>query len=405
MKNTFLNTSLNCLLFFLLFFGGMNMVEGRKLMEEERRAPVCEWEAPQNLNATSITPVSVTLSWDIPITGAAPGGYQIKTILDSTGVVVNTTKTSGLSKTISGLTMGTVYRFEVCSICAGNEVSNRLVSNTIITVYVDEIINTDCPETPDNYTPVGSFYNGVINGGNTSDDIIAIPFSSSQTNNQLYFWYFYAPNNPNIRYTKFIIERDKPVDNDFSYHYKHKDLNGADWDSYLFDNDKSIRLINHDGQEFAKLSFSGDKFLVKRLINTNFSVKVDMTCVCNSNTSNPSCQIGTALTEVSDGSQFNEVLNEANYLTESDLNTFSIDFYPNPANNVLYFKHPFLHKETIQLTILDINGIKLKEITFSPQKEGTHSGSIDIESIVPGIYFILASTSRYSSVSKFVKTN
>jgi hypothetical protein len=403
MKNTFLNTHLNCLLFFLFFFGGMDLVEGRKLAEEERKVPVCEWEAPQNLNATSITPVSVTLSWDIPITGAAPGGYQIKTILDSTGVVVNTTKTYGLSKTISGLTMGTAYRFEVRSICAGNEVSNRLVSNTIITVYVDEIINTDCPETPDGYTPQGSFYYGVINGGNISDDVTSIPFTSISENNQLYYWHFYTPNNAS-KYTKFIIVRERPIGTFNMYHLKKKQIPGASWSSKLEVSDQSIRIKNHAGNDIAKIELDEDVFKLTRIGNSNFNVKADISCICDADSPNPSCTINSLLSEsIDDNGEFTlEPIVREN--SKVDINDFNI--YPNPVYDQLVINFSSPLAMPFSISVINFNGSVIKTHKYVALKDIlTTTFNIDVQDIPDGIYYIIVSSAVSNCINKFIKTN
>lgn len=399
MKNTFLNTHLNYLLFFLFFFGGMDLVEGRKLAEEERKVPVCEWEAPQNLNATSITPVSVTLSWDIPITGAAPGGYQIKTILDSTGVVVNTTKTYGLSKTISGLTMGTAYRFEVRSICAGNEVSNRLVSNTIITVYVDEIINTDCPETPDSYTPIGLFCNATLNSSNTSDTLVAFPFTSASEDQQVYFWQFKHPTDPN-KFTKFLVIRERPTGILHMYHFKKKNLNSG-WTASLDSTDFSIRITptNNPNSIIGKMKFIDNKFAILRY-SGSFQVKADIPCSCDISNSGANCTNFAQLTELI----HDQIDIMDDFLEIEQKNELDFELYPNPALDLINIRHSLTISTYLHILLLNLNGCIIKKIDMKiTEGEEFKPICVDILYLPSGIYTLLLSTSREVQTLKFVK--
>jgi hypothetical protein len=70
--------------------------------------------APTNLVASVVTPVSVTLTWT-----AVPGAVSYR-VLQSTGATpfgqANATSVSTISATVTGLTAGTTYRFQVVAV-------------------------------------------------------------------------------------------------------------------------------------------------------------------------------------------------------------------------------------------------------------------------------------------------
>ncbi len=363
-----------------------------------RNPPLCSWEAPRNMQFSEVTPTTVTVSWDHPEQGIAPGGYQVRVMLTATGQIVHTRKVPGLSYTIPNLLMGTEYTIELRSICTGGEVSDQLTSGGAITVYVDEIINTDCPETSETYTPLGTFYSGTINSSNPWDDITALPFAADGTNNRIYYWYF-RNTNAN-KYARCIIEMDKPEGYDYHYHYKDID-NNSGWYSFFYDPDKSVRVSTSGGNLIAIITFLDNKFRVTRHNGANFSLKIDETCVCNSNSTNPSCIYGTALT--TDVDTQNKELDSEIEITNKDHDSLGpLMIFPNPAGDKVFVY--VYEKQISTITIFDLNGKKLieKDIFYSLLM-GDLSISVDITELNPGMYIITCVSANRKQMGKFIK--
>ncbi len=361
-------------------------------------SPVCDWEAPRNMLFSEVTPTTVAVSWDHPEQGIAPGGYQVRVILTATGQIVHTRKVPGLSYTIPNLQTGTEYTIELRSICTGGEVSNQLINGNVITVYVDEIINTDCPETSDTYTPLGTFYSGTFNNNNIEDDITALPFAADGTNNRIYYWYF--RNNNSSKFARCIIEMDRPDGYDYHYHYKYIS-NNSGWISYLDDTLKVVKVRTTGGTIIAEISFSNNEFTVSKKNTVNFALKIDATCICNSNSPNPFCLSGTALAD--DNDTQNKEIETGEVLTDKEQGFDDIFLiYPNPAGDKLVVN---IQKNTnTTISIIDINGNKRLERKVSELDNiGVTSVSFDVHDLKPGIYIISCVSENSQYYEKFIK--
>lgn len=368
------------------------------MSESVESLPLCDWEAPQFLQFAEITPTSVSVTWDHPIQGPAPGGYQVKAILTATGDVVHTRKVSALTYTITGLMMGTEYTIEVRSICAGGEVSTRLASGTVITVYVDEIINTDCPETPDSYTPVGSFYSGVLNSGNPIDTITTLSFNSIYEDQHVYYW-FVRHSADSSKYSKFIIVREYSTGSINIYHFKKKNINSV-WMASLDSTDYSIKItpITNSGNIICRLRFMDNKYIVRRLTGS-LIVKADMVCACSVDNSGSNCINSTLFSEVTND-DIPVTEHRAKYDFGSNQSDFALRLYPNPAIGRIYIDLPLINNAIWDYRILNTFGIEMKRSSVIIDDNPI---PIDIADLPIGIYFIVWNSDQTRFMAKFIK--
>jgi len=89
------------------------------------------------------------------------------------------------------------------------------------------------------------------------------------------------------------------------------------------------------------------------------------------------------------------------HLDESAATVGKLKLYPNPASDILTVEVPeSLEKGEIILKITNISGILFYEQTYTGQNQ---SLSIDLDSFVPGIYFIYLEGEVNVYIQKFVK--
>lgn len=78
----------------------------------------------------------------------------------------------------------------------------------------------------------------------------------------------------------------------------------------------------------------------------------------------------------------------------------AFNVYPNPATNQLNISSPSIHPgQQVTISIINLTGELMKEEIIK-WKENEH---IDINKLLPGIYFLLIKTADDSRAVKFIK--
>ena len=97
----------------------------------------------------------------------------------------------------------------------------------------------------------------------------------------------------------------------------------------------------------------------------------------------------------------NILLHSAQTYMESD-ETMSLDIYPNPATNEISVNY-LSESNLIRVQVFDLFGSKLIERIQENYSDSEHTSSIDISSLVSGIYILYITNGEKIGVKKFIK--
>jgi hypothetical protein len=87
----------------------------------------CILAAPSNLGYTVLSSSSLQLSWSV---NNDAYGYQVKVYQGNT--LIQTLTTNNTSITVTGLSRGLVYQFELASMCTESSVSENVITMEIV---------------------------------------------------------------------------------------------------------------------------------------------------------------------------------------------------------------------------------------------------------------------------------
>lgn len=175
----------------------------------------CNWGPPTSLNIVNVGTTFASLTWQHPVQGPAPGGYEISVIRVSNGNKV-TYNVNGTSYIVNNLSPDIQYLIEISPICANGLVSPNFISKIIITVVINDLVYPICPMPSTGVEVIGNALEETLLNNNTpSTNLLWLNFTPG-TNYQVYFIKIWDNLNP-TKSVKFVITRNQY--NGFYYYY------------------------------------------------------------------------------------------------------------------------------------------------------------------------------------------
>jgi hypothetical protein len=83
-------------------------------------------------------------------------------------------------------------------------------------------------------------------------------------------------------------------------------------------------------------------------------------------------------------------------------NDFNLRIHPNPGIKNIGIEYNLHQCTDVELTIFDINGRLVEEITDAKQDAGIHTESVDITHLSQGVYFVRLKTAHHSAMQKVI---
>lgn len=358
-------------LFFMLTFFSLNF----------SKAQDCNWGPPTSLNIVNVGTTFASLSWQHPVQGPAPGGYEVSVIRVSNGnkVTYNVNDTAYI---VNNLSPGIQYLIEISPICANGLVSPNFISKIVITVVINDLVYPICPMPPSGSAPLGNVAGPVILNANLTT--LNVPWVSwiEGTNRQIYYCEVSSPTN-STKYGRFVIVRDE---NSTTYYFKSKATSGS-WKASLVSN-SYIRIRNeYTGNQglIGRIDVTSNNFTFLRLNTTvDLKIKVDLYSSCN---------VGSTSALISDNTDFENDLNfQQNIKTTSfsskDLSDDFNIYYDYIDKLVVLDPHKINLKNSI-ISIYNINGNRINFSKLSHQAQSnTYTLDLNDSYIIPGVYII-----------------
>ncbi|MFM9027251.1 MAG: fibronectin type III domain-containing protein [Bacteroidota bacterium] len=307
---------------------------------------------PSGLAAGSITSTGATLSWTA-VSGASSYNVQYKTSSATSWTTVTTTTTS---RTLTGLTAGTTYNWQVSAVCS-NGASSSYVAGPNFTTLAQACT--------DNYESNNTRSAAKTIPQNTSITGL-IPTSSDRD------WFKFTTTSPNTNIR--ISLSNLPFDYDIS-------------------------LYNSSGSTLATSQNSGTTS--EQIIRNTTSAASYFIQVYPYGTSNFS-STGCYTLLVSTGStayRLNENNNLVEVKNEIDLNDFIL--YPNPAQNVININYHALENGTANIRFFDLLG----KVMIDQQmlvNGGYNKLSFDLTDFNKGVYFVEIVRNNERTVKKLI---
>ncbi len=94
----------------------------------------------------------------------------------------------------------------------------------------------------------------------------------------------------------------------------------------------------------------------------------------------------------------------ANVLSETDIPGLET-LYPNPLSDNLTIGFSVTEPSNITIDLLDITGMRVKQLTNKRYTAGRHVENFDLAYLKPGKYFVLYNSRYKRNVLSFIKTN
>ena len=366
-------------LFFMLTFFSLNF----------SKAQDCNWGPPTSLNIVNVGTTFASLSWQHPVQGPAPGGYEVSVIRVSNGnkVTYNVNDTAYI---VNNLSPGIQYLIEISPICANGLVSPNFISKIVITVVINDLVYPICPEPPSGTVPLGNVAGPVILNANLTT--LNVPWVSwiEGTNRQIYYCEVRSVANPS-KYVRFLMIRDMGSD---TYYFKSKEnVNGlkANLQSTSF-----IRI--RDSQQgtivLGKVTVSYNSLQFQRLSSVDFIVSIDLYS---------SCSIGST-------SLLNSLYNE-----EAN-NDQVLEFEPEKFNdkeeliNINYVQNDYIkikvenfYFDNLEISIFDLAGkiLSINKLNIRKPDDEEILYLAD-KNLISGIYFIVAISEKQKIIKKII---
>ena len=76
---------------------------------------------------------------------------------------------------------------------------------------------------------------------------------------------------------------------------------------------------------------------------------------------------------------------------------------PNPCSGTVYIRFKVGKAQTVSCDLIDISGIRIKELISEVKSSGIHEIKIDLSDLKPGIYFCTLKTNKGMQTKKIIK--
>ncbi|MBL7924049.1 MAG: T9SS type A sorting domain-containing protein [Bacteroidia bacterium] len=309
---------------------------------------------PSGLNATNITTTSATLNW-LPVNGAI--SYNVQYRLLGSGTWTNTVSTT-LSLSLTGLSSGNSYEYQVQAVCSSATGSFSSVAT----------FSTNAPNCSDTYE-----------GNNSKAKATIIPVNTNVT-----------------------AKIGSATDKDW---FKFTTLAGATNLKVVLDQlpaDYDLKLYNANGNQIAvsQLGGTSTETIIRNTSTAgNYFVQVLGYNGAFSKTSCYRLRINASGTSFRSG--MGTEYTEGNINAEKAESMDEIQLYPNPAGDFinLSFFHP--EEGTVVAEIIDILGKTISSHSINAA-EGFNRAELNVSGLNNGIYFLRLQQGEDTAVRKFI---
>jgi hypothetical protein len=306
---------------------------------------------PTGLVAGSITSSGATLTWTA-VTGAASYNVQYKT---STATTWTTTTSTTASKSITGLSAGTVYNWQVQAVCTG--ASSSYVAGANFTT----LASTTCTDTYESNNT--STTSKTIS---TNTDIRALISSTSDVD---WFQFSTVAPNTNINITLTTLP--------------------ADYDLTLYNSNASSILATS-----ANAGTTSESIIRNTTAAATYKIKV----FPYSGSSTTTCytlrvNVGSTAFRLFEDGSFDNLADNV------DMNSFVL--YPNPAFNEVNITYNAIEEGKISVNLYDMVGKQSLNQVMNVNG-GYNKFSLDVSTLSKGIYFVEVLHNNERTIKKLV---
>jgi hypothetical protein len=348
----------------------------------------CNWGQPTSLTIVNVGTTFASLTWQHPVQGPAPGGYEVSVIRVSNGNKV-TYNVNDNAYIVNNLSPGIQYLIEIRPICSNGLVSPNFISKIVITVVINDLVYPICP-LPDSTEPVvGNLIPETILSGNSTSPSASVtltwPDFSPGTNRQVYYIEVGKVNTEGYK-AKFVVVRDLG-----SNTFYHKQIGGYDqWLSKLHQF-KYVKILNETSNVVCKGVPSLYQFTISKTSNiAQLKVKVDLMISCNTNNPQPLMVLNNKNLPVS--------LNAVSQEDESKSDHSEI-FINTNLHEIAIFSNS-KEKQLNDILIYDMNGrLILKDRCYI----NNEIMKISIADFISGLYVITVFNDENFKQMKFIK--
>lgn len=349
----------------------------------------CNWGPPTSLNIVNVGTTFASLTWQHPVQGPAPGGYEISVIRVSNGnkVTYNVNDTAYI---VNNLSPGIQYLIEISPICANGLVSPNFISKIVIAVVINDLVYPICPIPDSTAIVFGNIIPETILTGNSSSPSASItltwPDFSPGTNRQIYYIEVGKVNTEGYK-EKFVIVRDQGSS---TFYYKH--IGGYNqWKSKLT-LQQVVKVFKEDNKNVAICGASMSGFTISKTNHiSQLKIKADLSFSCDINNPGPQPLIELDNADQVDATNYEFIDVDTKF--KNFLITVKSSYVEIVSNDELDLPNTVL--------IYDMSG---KLIFAKKYYQNNEAFNININHFPTGLYFISVFNDISFSQLKFVKS-